>query len=521
MSLFSLSPPEKFNLNLHWITVFSLVYLAIPCMLFFSSWFTPWIAWPVNLGIIFSLFIFARQKIETIHWQPDKLSWGLIILTFPLCIALFLSTGMAGYVTAAPDVLIFREALYNNLIHEAWPVVLPNGKEMSYYLAGMLPPALVSRLTEDYTLQRLIAVIWYALGIWLTLLLFFCRHRRFSCLFLVFIIMFKDPAYLCINAFAGNGEIWRFFTQFISVSWENTYIGAAHPVKMLGIHAQGCNFQSFSLLCAALILNSREQSSKLIPLCITLILPSSPLASIACMPLGVYFWWKDRESKLLKRLQQLIVPVLIALCCAVYYGRADSATCFGLYGKLLNNWSFFLYNFYSAILLSAILFGLVLYPVLKRDVPLQISLICVIVTPWIFYGSAPDSGMFGQNELWLKSSIIFHMHLIAALCFHWKELPCIKYAYIITFAMLVCKDERIKQAGYSGSPEVQDVWGGHLNHEHVSLYQKIPDCRSPYIPGSILQKGEAENIWPGCILPKARGCDYSRPMKPDGKYVSY
>ena len=144
----------------------------------------------------------------------------------------------------------------------------------------------------------------------------------------------------------------------------------------------------------------------------------------------------------------------------------------------------------------------------------------------LFSFSPPEK--FNLNLHWITVFSLVYLAIPCMLFFSSWFTPWIAWPVnmgiifsLFTFAMLVYKDERIKQAGYSGSPEVQDVWGGHLNHEHVSLYQKIPDCRSPYIPASILQKGEAENIWPGCILPKARGCDYSRPMKPDGKYVSY
>lgn len=511
----------RFHFSLHCITVISLLYLAIPCLLFFSSWFSPWVAWPVNLGILWSIFSFARHKENNISWQPGIKDWIIIASSGAASILLFLAQGIAGFIAPAPDVLIFREALYNNLIHEAWPVVLPDGKEMSYYLAGMLPPALVSRIFEDYTLHRVLAVIWYALGIWLTLLLFYCRNRKSSLLFLLFLIVFKDPAYLLINSFAGNGEIWGFLTQILGVNLENSFVGAGHPVKMLSINAQGCNFQSFSILCAAILINSREQVHRLIPLSIALILPSSPLGAIACMPLAMYYWLTAGPVLRLSTLSKLVIPGLIAMFCAVYYVRADSATCFGIYGDLLNNWSYFLFNYYSAILLSVALFALVLRPVLKEDSTLKISLLCIIITPWIFYGSSPDSGMFGQNELWLKASIIYHMHLIAALCFNWSRLSFTKYIYILSFALLASRDERVTDISYTGNARVTDVWGGHLHHQHVSIYQKIPECKKPIIPGCLLPKGEAERIWPGIILPKAKGCDYTPPMQPDGRLIPF
>lgn len=512
---------QGLTISLHWVMVCALVYLAIPCMIFFSSWFSPWVAWPVNMGIIFQIFLFARQKSDETKWITTSRDIWMLVLTAFICILLFVAMGIAGYVSAAPDVLIFREALYNNLIHESWPLVLPDGKEMSYYIAGMLPPAMLARLTEDYTLQRIIAVLWYALGIWLTLLLFYCRHRQFSALFLIFMLAFKDPAYLFINSFAGNGEIWGMLQRLTNWNWENTYIGTAHPVNMLTINAQGCNFQSFSLLCAAIILNSSKQAERLIPLSIALILPCSPLGAIACMPFAVYAWWKFSTSSLKTRMTALLIPVLIAVFSAVYYGRADSATCFGIYGHLLNNWSYFLFNYYAAIFLSAVLFAIILYPVLKKDIMLRISLICIFVTPWIFYGSSPDSGIFGLNELWLKASIVYHMHLIAALCFNWRSLCIGKYLYILAFILLVSRDERVQDIQFTGNAKVEDVWGGHLHHAHVSIYQKVPDCKEPLIPGCLLKQGEAELVWPGVILPKAGGADYSRPMKPDGKLIKH
>ena len=491
-------------------------------MLFFSSWFSPWAACPINLGILLCIVFYARiTNSNSTSWQPGIAGWSMIIIAAILCVFLFLANGIAGYIQPAPDILIFREALYNNLIHESWPLVLPGGKEMSYYLAGMLPPALLARLTEDYTLQRLIAACWYGLGIWLSLLLFFCRRERYSLLFLIFMIAFYDPAYICINAFAGTGEIWQFVTRIFGNCGENTYQGAAHPIKMLLPHAQGCNFQPFTLLCASIILNNQERAEKLIPLSIALILPSSPLGAIGCMPLGLYAWCHIRQARLKPRLINLLIPIAIAAMCALYYGRTNSATSLGIAGELMNNWSHFLFNYYSAILLSAILFMIVLFPVLRHDIPLRISLACIILTPWVYYGSSPESGVFGNNELWLKTSIIFHTHLIAALCFNWQKLSILKYLYPLAFVILISRDEQITTPVFTRNPHVQDVWSGHLNHEHPSLYQKIPDCSPSFIPGLLLKKGEAEQVWPGLILPKAGGCDYSRPPQPDGTHIRY
>lgn len=65
-------------------------------------------------------------------------------------IALFLVVGgMVGYFPTHGDSWAFRQALYTNLFQEDWPLILPNGREMTYYLAGMLPPAALAKFLPD------------------------------------------------------------------------------------------------------------------------------------------------------------------------------------------------------------------------------------------------------------------------------------------------------------------------------------------------------------------------------------
>lgn len=496
------------SISLHWVTVISLLYLALPCMLFFSSWFTPWVAWPVNLGIAVSICCVAIRPIQGSSLILNKWNVAGLLFSAAICVLLFLSVGIAGYVAPARDVLIFREALYNNLIHASWPLVLPNGSEMSYYLAGMLPPAMLARLTDDYTMQRLIAVLWYALGIWLTLLVFYVRYRRVSLLFLVFLLYFKDPFYF-INCFAGSGEVWTFISKYITIPFSNTYEGVEHPVKMLMTNAQGCNFHPFTLLTTSLILSCRARAELLIPLIIALIIPSSPLGALGCMVLALPVWWKFSSATLTRRAACLIAPILIATCCAAYYLRAESATCLGLHGTLMQNWFYFFCNYYAGIFLSTILFAWILRKHLRTEPLLYLSLAGCLIIPWFYFGSSPDSEMFGMNELWLKTCVIFHTHILSVLCFEWKKLPRLKYIYILSVAVLAAKEQQHERLTTLTGPEVDDAWAGHLNHIHPSLYQKIPYCHATAIPKLLLQNGESEQIFPGNCLPKAKGCDYS------------
>lgn len=508
----------KRGISLHGLTVCSLLYLALPCLLFFSSWFTPWIAWPVNAGILLSLGWYALHPSTATIWNPGTKGWLALLLTFPACFWVFFKAGIAGYIYPLPDILIFREALFNNLIDAPWPLVLPNGAEMSYYLAGLLPPAMISRLTDNYTLQRLIAISWYSAGIWLAVILFLVRKQRLSILFILFILLMKDPAYLFINSFAGNGEVWGLISRFVPLP-ENSYPGTRNAMFSVFGSGQACNFLPYTMLATSLVINHRKQAIFMAPLCVTLLLPCSPIGAIALLPLAGILWLKVKGMQLKARITQIAIPLLISLLSAAYYFRAESATCFGQFGTLMGDWSYFIGSYFFISVLSALLFTLVLWPVLKGDKLLCCSLVCSILISWFYFGSTPESGVFGNNELWLKSHIVYHTHLIAALAFNWHKLKRLKYIYPICIAILTLKDCSGRNIPWTHTPKVADVWSGHLNHNHPSLYQKLPRCKETIIPGLLLPGGAAEQHFPGTILPKAPGCNYSRPAQPDGEHI--
>jgi len=57
-------------------------------------------------------------------------------------------------------------------------------------------------------------------------------------------------------------------------------------------------------------------------------------------------------------------------------------------------------------------------------------------------------------------------------------------------------------------------WNGHLNHDAAFLNQSVQPCKEPIISGLMLREsGESERHFPGRLLPKAPGCDSSRPSK--------
>lgn len=502
----------RWRISPHWIAVISLVYLAVHGMLFFSSWFTPWVALPLNLAILATIAHYARGQHSEEAWHAGSRELGILAILLIVCLLSVLNAGVAGYVQADSDIFIFREALLSNLIAAPWPLVLPDGQEMTYYLAGSLPGAMMARFFENYTLQRMLCAVWAALGLWLTFLLFFSRVKGISLWFIFFVFFFKEPVYLVLNSLAGNGDVWRTVSSFIPLP-PNDYQGVRAAFITVWGSGQTYTFTPCTLLSYALLINVRCHRALVVlaPCVVALLVPVSPLAAIGCMPVALYQWFKGGRVFPMLRILSLVVPLCIVCLCAEYYLRAESDTCIGLFGTLMEDWTHYLTSWYAAPFLGGILFLSVLYPLLRKSPLLCISLACVFITHLVYFGSTAESKIFGNNEFWLKSSPMYNIHILAALSFNWSRLSNIKYIFVLS--TLVMNVYAIVQDGckWTKSPVVDDLWNGHLYHEHHSLYQKIPHCKPSRMPALRLKEGEAEKVFPGNILPKAPGCDYTRP----------
>ena len=360
------------------------------------------------------------------------------------CLVSVLYAGVAGYVETHYDILVYREALFCNLLSAPWPLVLPNGQEMSYYLAGSLPAAMLGRLTENYAVQHFIAALWGALGLFLTMLLYCCRYKKTSVLFVFFLLFISDPAYLIINCFSGSGDVWQLLSRFIDLP-DNTYVGTRSAIMNLMGSGQTYTFVPHTLVAGALLITTRVHMLWLAPLCIALLVSTSPLGAIGCLPLGAYLWMFQAKGTLLRRFLSMVLPLGIALPCAVYFFRGEGDTCFGLFGNLMQNWHYFFTSYYASSLLGGLLFLVLLFRQLKSDRLLAISLLSLFIIPFFYFGSTPESRIFGNNELWLKTSPIYHTHLIAVMCFNWRRLNHVKYIFLL--ASLVLNGYELAQKG--------------------------------------------------------------------------
>ena len=141
--------------NVYYITKKQLVsvaviWLALPVVMFLYSWVKPLIGWPLCVAVIFSILrIINRMD------NPD----GMIVRVdgrfYVLLCLLFLYTvysGIGGLFYQSSWDHAFRNAVFNDLVNNSWPVVHGNQNSgqmemLCYYIAFWLPAAAAAKIS--------------------------------------------------------------------------------------------------------------------------------------------------------------------------------------------------------------------------------------------------------------------------------------------------------------------------------------------------------------------------------------
>ena len=508
-----------FSIGCREVAMLATIYLALSGGLFLIGWYEPYVSIPLIIGG--AVMIYHAFKINQ-EWKTtvDE-KWSIRVVDIVQLIALFIltclclyGTGMAGGVRTLPDFVCFRNACYHNLIDAPWPVVLPNGKEMTYYIAGMTVPAMLSRLFGNMEARQWCLLIWSAIPLFLALLLLQIRMKKVSWLLVLIALFFCTPfdreCAVELLKRAHNALCYYTFGR----DWQL-------PVMVGRFHACGINTPallavSAPVLVMSLILTTPCRQGILVPFWLALLAAISPIGAIGVFPLALFAYIRAflREGGPMWRyLMQAFFSVLLTCCWLVYFARSQSDVYVGLCGLNWRNWP----AFWAYYLPSQILFIALTWHLLKRWKSnvwiLPIWLVTSFI-PFFYIGSRSDEYCaLGFNELWFKGSGAYIVLLAFVVVEEWKILPIWVRIGWLTCSILGVFTLSETFATFEGGRTVKDNLNGHLCHELEFLNQSCPPVLPPKLPGVLLRKnGESEHVFPGALLPKAPGCDYSRPM---------
>ncbi len=507
------------------IITLSLIYLAIPNILFLWGWFTPWVAMSATTIIaaaigraIYLSFPRGANRVTYSCKHSSLMCLGLLV-AFAICLYFLTHSGMLGILPSFTDLANLRNAMFANLRDAAWPLVLPNGKEMSYYLANVLPPALIARLLPS-TGQWAVA-LWTVAAMILTLLMISSARmtRNYSwgirlIITTVFLAIVCSPVRTAII-----DTIFSHCHEWTGWDFPFTYIPKTHG----GIIFMACGWTYNScpptLLLTAMLLVCRIRAEVVLPVAISLLVPLSPFGGLGLLPLVAIRWWdsgKQQGFTYSSLLLDSLLPLVMLMISVVYFLRADSETAVSL-TPLAWGWRDFICN-EIWMFISWLMILLPLCFVVKRNTFFNALLILYLLIPCIFIGTMSSSGKGGINELWFKTSPAYMLLIGYYWLRAWPVMCWYKYCYMgicflisLMYAIHFCT-----KWGSNAYLEVDDRWNGHFNHDARFLNQSIPPCKEPMIPGMMFRNaGESEKHFPGALLPKAPGCDYTHPAHSD------
>ena len=513
--MFTLSLSER---KLH---LAALLYLSIPCILFLIGWVTPYLTLPLIAAIIFTITRALRHEGEVWQIRPLQLIQLAVIFLF-LSLPL-ITDGLVGGFPTDWDIRCFRQAMYRNLIDAPWPVILPDGRELTYYLSGFLPAALISRLTTSHLLQQWFFMLWSILGVFLATLFFLHKWKKITWLFILLFIFMADPLWHCYSSTYSFPSGMRYIV-FLLQKHYGIHLAVLSDVPMFqtltGYKSSicACNSLPGTLLAVSMMIHVRRMSHILVPLIMAFLMFLSPLGAIGCFLFAAVSYFRNftfTKESCFRRIPWLITPILLVLICAVYTARGEKSTDICAPWTMWGIISFLLIYFH--ILAVAFFFILPLSKkILFGDIWLRTTLLSIILVPLLYIGTAKELSAGHFNELWLKTYPALTMIIAASLVQYWSKANAFKYAWLIWCSITLVFYLFSSVYSFNPSLRVFDEWNGHVCHIQPIMKQKIPDTHSPIIDGVLIKEnGQSERLFPGCLLPKAPGCDYTRPHQSD------
>ncbi|MBR5894199.1 MAG: hypothetical protein IKZ13_01505 [Akkermansia sp.] len=501
------------------IIFLSFLYLLINVLLFLIGWFEPYVSIPLGVVLLWYVFVAYRDTKSASPEPPDcwSMSLGDLIQLALLLLLLFYAmykTGIMGGYPTHYDYKVFRNALYHNLIDAPWPLVLPDGNEMSYYLSGFLFPAILSRFTQSYLLQQFVLGGWVVISVFLAFVLLFAKLKKVSWCLVLFSLFISTPfdgwsSFSWIN----KGIQYVSHLLFGIEGWPDFMIGRWHGI----VSMHGLLAISAPILVGAMLVTMKSQRSSLVPLLMAMLAAISPLGAVGLLPIAFFVYVQaviEEKKSVPVLLFSLIVACTLACCFGIYFLRSSSDTYVGLSS---GNWGLpAVLSYYVPTQLLLLLMCFHVLKIHKNNLLFMVIFLSISICPFFFIGSRVGSMFSGLNELWFKSRPVYVLLLCYVVVSAWRNIPIwgrsLWFACSLSMLLPFVSDLTKDITFHPRTEQIKDELNGHLYHPtHAFLKQSCPPCKDVLIPGIIMREsGRSEKVFPGCLLPKAKGCNYAR-----------
>lgn len=473
------------------LSVSAILYLLLPNVLFLMGWVEPWVGIP--LIILLSLaFILLLKKSPAPRINFEKKDILFVLLLLLGCLFAVESLGINGHAQQSGDFIV-RNAIYDSLVRESWPLHSERGEYFVYYHAYWLPPALLAKwLGASFSTVLLWG--WTVLGFVLGFSLLYLRFKR--CTLLMMAILFLTGP---LNTWGELPYILRelsekanFLTPLAQVSYE--YLGELNQGFAYVSFWNQIAFNSFNnalpfFVFMAWFFACRPQPVQALSAA-SLTVVTSPLTALVTLPYLAICKWKQRSELLTKRAFLLVPFVLLLAVVALYYSGGNSSTVAFLWnnlpevsGKLADASARFSRHLIIMHLMIIPTFFL-LRKRFKSTAAYRYAILLIALLPLIWIGR-------WNNELLIKGStlLFFLLGAMYTLLIRYEK-GVRRYAAIVFLAftsIMFFWDMAARFLHfYSWNPQqieknIRSAWNGHLNHPDHPWYKNFWGTRNSSI----------------------------------------
>lgn len=473
------------------LSVSAILYLLLPNVLFLMGWVEPWVGIPliILLSLAFILLL-KKSPAPRISFEKKDILFALLLLLG--CLFAVESLGINGHAQQSGDFIV-RNAIYDSLVRESWPLHSERGEYFVYYHAYWLPPALLAKwLGASFSTVLLWG--WTVLGFVLGFSLLYLRFKR--CTLLLMAILFLTGP---LNTWGELPYILRELSEKVNsltplaqVSYE--YLGELNQGFAYVSFWNQIAFNSFNnalpfFVFMAWFFACRPQPVQALSAA-SLTVVTSPLTALVTLPYLAICKWKQRSELLTKRAFLLVPFVLLLAVVALYYSGGNSSTVAFLWnnlpevsGKLADASARFSRHLLIMHLMIIPTFFL-LRKRFKRTAAYRYAILLIALLPLIWIGR-------WNNELLIKGSILlfFLLAIMYALLICYEK-GVRRYAAIVFLALtsiMFFWDMAARFLHfYSWNPQqmeknIRTAWNGHLNHPDHPWYKNFWGTRNSSI----------------------------------------
>ena len=445
-------------------------YLIIPILFFFLGWLR------LGIGLVLSVLLLLAsasflKKVKSLTANDE-----LIILTkeyyiaFIILLLFLLSTGNTGFVGCWGVDIPWRNAIYQDLIRESWPVIYDYSHSMlCYYMTFWLVPAEITALLGlNETGSNVVLLIWMYIGLLLVffLLSIILKPKKEQVTLITVIFLF----------FSGINIIGMILTAFF---FEPTTLVADFPGRScwsfseFNIHGIDIVFiirdtylniadvynQFFAIAISTLLFYKFRNNVDFYAYIGLMVLPYSPIGFIGLFVVEViefaFNTLKNRKLYGKKNIKDClsIINVFSSLSLVpifyLYYsmnlhavvlkpGHAISNSILYIPWNQFSGWELFIiftfllmyYYFYFLI------YALYIYDVYKKDSVFWAILFCLIVFPFFKVGSTADFNYNATTCPYFILCILIMKYLLQVLTSKGIKTKDLVLVFFLSIAML-------------------------------------------------------------------------------------